>query len=74
MSTLGDAAKDTVDLAAGMNLYLASPRADFLRGRYTTANWDVDELESHKEEIVAKDMLRTKLEASYGPEGHVWSE
>ena len=72
MSTLGDAAKDTVDLAAGLHLYLASPRADFLRGRYTTANWDVDELEAHQEEIVAKNMLRTKLEAEYGPEGHVW--
>lgn len=64
-------------LAAGLNLYLASPRADFLRGRYTTANWDVDELEEHQGEIVANNMLKMKLEIGvngYGPEGHVWKK
>jgi hypothetical protein len=61
-------------LPAGLNLYLASPRADFLRGRYTTANWDVDELEAHKAEIVQKNLLRADLVASYGPSGYQWQD
>ncbi|KAH8806108.1 putative oxidoreductase ucpA [Xylogone sp. PMI_703] len=71
-SSLGDAAKDTVELAAGLNLYLASPRADYLRGKYTTANWDVDELEAHRSEITGSNILNVSLDADYGPEGHVW--
>ena len=63
-----------MELPAGLNLYLASPRADFLRGRYTTANWDVDELEAHKAEIVEKDLLRANLTASYGPSGYPWKD
>ena len=61
-----------VELAAGLNLNFASPRADFLRGRYTTANWDVDELEVHKKEIIESDKLRVNLIASYGPQGYAW--
>jgi NAD(P)-dependent dehydrogenase (short-subunit alcohol dehydrogenase family) len=66
ISTLGESAKDTVELAAGLNLYLASHRADFLRGRYTTANWDVDEMEAHKEEILRGNMLRADLTVAIG--------
>jgi hypothetical protein len=66
-------AQFAVELAAGLNLYLASPRSDFLRGRYTTANWDVDELEAHKDEIIEKDMLRVKLAAEYGSNGYAWN-
>ncbi|KAH8690177.1 hypothetical protein BGW36DRAFT_433129 [Talaromyces proteolyticus] len=70
--SLGDAAKDTVELGAGLNLYLASPRADFLRGRYVTANWDIEELEAHQSEILAQNMLRVGILADIGPEGHEW--
>jgi len=63
-----------VELAAGLNLYLASPRADFLRGRYTAANWDVDELEAHEAEIKEKNLLRANLTAEYGDEGYQWKD
>jgi len=63
---------DTVDLAGGYMLYLASPRADYLRGRYSTANWDVDEMEAHKDEITAGQMLKIGLIVEYGLEGHEW--
>jgi len=62
----------TVELAAAFNLYLASPRADYLRGRFVTANWDVNELESHKEQIEAGTLLRVGLHAEFGPEGQPW--
>ncbi|RFU33726.1 hypothetical protein B7463_g2646, partial [Scytalidium lignicola] len=70
----GGAAKDTVELAAGMNLYLASPKADYLRGRYITANWDVDELEQHQSEIQEKGLFQVRLSADYGPEGYKWND
>jgi hypothetical protein len=55
-------------------LYLASPRADFLRGRYITANWDIDELEAHKNEIIEKNMLRVNIFTGYGPAGYPWQD
>lgn len=72
LSSLGKLAEDSVELAGGMNLYLASPRASFLQGRYVTANWHVDELEKHKEEIRSENLLRIQLAASYGDNGHMW--
>lgn len=68
----GPAAKDTVELAGAFNLYLASPRADFLRGRWVTANWDVEELEANKEKIAKENLLTIGLKAELGPEGQHW--
>ena len=62
----------TVELAAAFNLYLASPRADYLRGRFVTANWDVPELESHKEQIESGQLLRVGIHAEFGPAGQPW--
>ena len=50
-------AKDHVDLTGMLALYLVQPRADFLKGSMVCVNWDVDELEQHKEEIVEKKAL-----------------
>lgn len=72
LSSLGSLALDSVELASGINLYLASPRAAYLQGRYVTANWHVDELEAHKEEIISENLLRIQLNASYGDDGHTW--
>jgi NAD(P)-dependent dehydrogenase (short-subunit alcohol dehydrogenase family) len=52
---------DTTDLAAGTCLYLATERADYLRGRYVSANWDLEAVEGRREEIVEKDLLKTKV-------------
>jgi NAD(P)-dependent dehydrogenase (short-subunit alcohol dehydrogenase family) len=52
---------DTTDLAAGTCLYLATPRADYLTGRYVSSNWDLEFVETMKEEIVKMDLLKTKV-------------
>jgi len=52
-------AKDHEDLTGMLALYLAQPRADFLKGSMVGVNWDVDELEQHKDEIVAGKLFQT---------------
>ncbi|KAL8276747.1 hypothetical protein RQP46_010856 [Phenoliferia psychrophenolica] len=53
---------DTVELAAGAILWLATqPKADFLRGKYFSANWDVDEVVAHEDKITANDLLLTTV-------------
>ncbi|OCK96894.1 NAD(P)-binding protein [Cenococcum geophilum 1.58] len=62
---------DSPELTGGLSLYLSTPRADHLRGRYISVNWDVDDMEKHKEEITEKGLLKTAfLNAKLGPEGH----
>ncbi|KAL4881030.1 hypothetical protein BJY04DRAFT_218549 [Aspergillus karnatakaensis] len=43
--------EDHVSLPAGFNLWLASPEARFLRGKYLYVNWDVDELKSRADKL-----------------------
>ncbi|KAL8284148.1 hypothetical protein RQP46_004897 [Phenoliferia psychrophenolica] len=51
---------DSVDLSGAYCLWLSTqPEADFLRGRYTSCNWDVNELVARKEEIIADELLFT---------------
>jgi hypothetical protein len=40
-----------------MSMYLASPQADFLRGRYVAADVDVNELEAHQKGVKGKGLL-----------------
>ncbi|RAL64947.1 hypothetical protein DID88_001538 [Monilinia fructigena] len=49
IETLGQ--EDDVSLAASFNVWLASPEARFLKGKYVWANWDVDELKAKSKEI-----------------------
>ena len=49
------------DLAAGSCLYLSTARADYLQGRYVSANWDLEELEGKKEAIMTMDLLKTRV-------------
>ncbi|KAF2815864.1 NAD(P)-binding protein [Mytilinidion resinicola] len=58
--------KDTVELPAGTAVYLASPHAQFLSGRYMSANWDVDDLEAKKDEIIEKNLLKMDLKGEFG--------
>ncbi|KAK0636626.1 hypothetical protein B0T17DRAFT_613333 [Bombardia bombarda] len=51
-------AKDKAALTAGLTLWLATPRADFLKGGYLHSNWHVEELEKHKDEIVEKKLVK----------------
>jgi hypothetical protein len=35
-----------------LGLYLASTRGDYLKGSLVSVNWDLEEMEAHKEEIL----------------------
>ena len=52
---------DSPELAAGFIVWLASGKADWARGRYLSANWDVEELTSLKDEILRDDLLVNRL-------------
>ncbi|GAA5881628.1 hypothetical protein JCM16303_005518 [Sporobolomyces ruberrimus] len=54
---------DTPELAAHFSLWLATQqdKTEFLRGRYVSANWDVDELLAKKDEVLEKDLLWTRV-------------
>lgn len=39
-------------LPAHYAVWLCSPEADFLKGRYTWAHWDVEEMKEKREEIL----------------------
>lgn len=66
--------RDKAALTGGLAVYLATDRADFLRGGYLHANWDVEELERHREEIVEKKLIKLGfLNAPLQPGGYPWS-
>jgi hypothetical protein len=50
-----------VRLAAGTAVYLSTPRASFLDGRFVFSNYDMEQLEELKEKIVEEDLLKTKV-------------
>lgn len=52
---------DDVGLPAGFMVWLASPEARFLKGKYLWANWDVDELKARREEIEGTNFLELGL-------------
>ncbi|KAL3442078.1 hypothetical protein BJX65DRAFT_321699 [Aspergillus insuetus] len=53
--------EDHVSLPAGFSLWLTSPEARFLDGKFLWANWDVDELVARKDEIEKKGLLDLQL-------------
>ncbi|KAF7538266.1 hypothetical protein G7054_g3070 [Neopestalotiopsis clavispora] len=66
--------RDTAALTGGLTLYLDTNKADFLRGSYIHANWDVTEMEAHKDEIVEKKLTKLGfLNAQLHPGGYQWS-
>ncbi|KAK7228146.1 hypothetical protein V2G26_000316 [Clonostachys chloroleuca] len=67
-------AKDTPELSASWTLFLSTPRAEFLRGGIVSVNWDIEEMEAHKDQIVGENLLsRAFLNAKLGKDGHPWS-
>mgnify|MGYP000610364140 CR=1 FL=1 len=52
---------DDPDLAASFAVWLCSGQADWAKGRYLSANWDVGELTALKEEILRDDLLVNRL-------------
>ena len=49
---------DDVELPGKFAVWLASPEAEFLAGRFVWANWDVVELMERKKEIIEQDLLK----------------
>jgi hypothetical protein len=52
---------DLVSLPASFNVWLASPEARFLKGKFLWANWDVDELKAQAKELEAGTQLTIGL-------------
>lgn len=50
-----------VALPADFMVWLSSPEASFLSGKYTFANWDVEELKALQGEIKEKRLLEMYL-------------
>ncbi|KAH7066851.1 hypothetical protein BKA63DRAFT_546578 [Paraphoma chrysanthemicola] len=53
---------DDASLPASFMVWLASPEARFLKGKYLWANWDVDELKERKDEIEKSSLLSIGLQ------------
>ena len=49
-------------LPAHFNVWIASPEAEFLKGRFVWVNWDVNELKALAKEIESSWLLRTYLD------------
>ncbi len=54
-------AVDDVSLCGAFLVWLVKEKRDWLSGRYLSANWDVEELESKKESIVGEDKLKMRM-------------
>ncbi|MDJ0629111.1 MAG: SDR family oxidoreductase [Rhodobacter sp.] len=52
---------DTPDLAASFAVWLSSGQADWAKGRYLSANWDITELAALEEQILRDDLLVNRL-------------
>jgi hypothetical protein len=51
----------TVSLPGTFHVWLASPEAHFLKGRFLWANWDVEELKANAKEIEASEKFKIGL-------------
>jgi NAD(P)-dependent dehydrogenase (short-subunit alcohol dehydrogenase family) len=57
---------DKPELAACFAVWLCSGNADWAKGRYLSATWDVEELTALKDEILRDDLLVNRLRAKAG--------
>ncbi|MEO1562317.1 MAG: SDR family oxidoreductase [Pseudomonadota bacterium] len=61
--TLHEYLVDEPSLAACFAVWLCSGQADWAKGRYLSANWDVTEVLEMRDEIVEKDLLVNRMRA-----------
>ncbi|EXL91437.1 hypothetical protein NOF04DRAFT_17817 [Fusarium oxysporum II5] len=52
---------DTLELAADTMVWLSRERRDWLSGRFITVNWDMEELENKKKEILQRNLLKFRM-------------
>lgn len=57
---------DSPELAGGTSLFLTTPDAEFLRGRWISVNWNVDELVEMRDVIVKEHLLVSGLSGKLG--------
>jgi len=50
-----------IGLAGGFCTWLTKERREYLSGRFLSVHWDVDELESKKDEILEGDKLKFRM-------------
>ncbi|KAI1778628.1 NAD(P)-binding protein [Hypoxylon cercidicola] len=66
-------ARDDPMLTGGVSLFLCTPRADWMRGGIMSVNWDIEEMEAHKDEIQREGRNKLAfLNAKLGKGGHPW--
>ncbi|KAF2194086.1 NAD(P)-binding protein [Zopfia rhizophila CBS 207.26] len=66
-------ARDDPMLAGGLSLFLCTPRAEWMRSCVMSVNWDIEEMEAHKEEIQREGRNKLAyLNAKLGKGGHPW--
>ncbi|KAK7542101.1 NAD-P-binding protein [Phyllosticta citribraziliensis] len=53
---------DTPELAADSMVWLTSERREWLRGRYVSCTWDMEELLTRQKEVVEKDLLKVRMQ------------
>ncbi|KAE8419465.1 hypothetical protein BDV36DRAFT_138131 [Aspergillus pseudocaelatus] len=56
-----DGFPDSPDIAGDTIAWLAAERREWLRGRYVSCPWDMEELMKNKDEIVEKDKLKMRM-------------
>jgi hypothetical protein len=59
--TLANLAFSSVSLPATFTLWLASPEARFLKGKFLWANWDVEELKARRNELESTRQLNVDM-------------
>ncbi|EXK30501.1 hypothetical protein FOXG_16956 [Fusarium oxysporum f. sp. lycopersici 4287] len=52
---------DRLELAADTMVWLSRERRDWLSGRFITVNWDMEELENMKKEILQRNLLKFRM-------------
>lgn len=52
---------DSPQLSGAVCVYLATEEADYLRGRFLYANWDLEQLLQRKSEILENDLFKMQL-------------
>ena len=54
-------------------MWFCTERAEWLRGGLVSVNWDYEEMEEHKEEILEKGLIRlASTGANFGKDRHPW--
>ena len=52
---------DTPEMAADTMLWLCKEKREWLRGRFVTATWNMEDVERRRDEIVERDMLKFRM-------------